>query len=229
MIKRILLGAAPVAVLALLTACGGDDNAATTTATKVTATSSLAPTATVAAKTPAPSASTVELTSAKFEVPTTISASGFFVHGEAAKAFFLERQGNASAPGAYLALAIPTEVYDPDTGAQQPVPADFLAWLQGNTAVGVGGIERGVIVGGSTGDQTTVIGKGTAETKLFTATSSNGPQFTFTLAPAEPAILYVLNVSGKTVVITAGPSNAADFEMLAPELGRMIKSIKFQP
>lgn len=220
--NRVLALVAAAAMLMLLAACGDDDDAATTSP-------SPSPTADEVVTTqPDLSSLPSDLTSSAFGVTTSLSAPAeFVVRGDASNALFLQRVGGASAPDAYLAFAIPTAVFNPETGREEPVPTDILAWLQSHAGVEVtqGPIE--VTVGGATGQQIDVLGAGDAETLLFSASGPVGEPFRYALAPGEPARVIVVDVADKTVVITAGAFEAADFGAILPELEQMIESVEF--
>jgi hypothetical protein len=209
MIKRILLGAASVVAFAFLAACGGDDNAATTTPTNA-------------------------LTSSKFEVPVSLTpAAGFTIdpRADVTHAFGLNRPSSASTPGGYLFFMTPTEVLE--NGTTAAVPVDLVAWLQSHPDVDVVAGPTDVTVDGISAKKLDVRGSGLGGLHIF-GLAQGEEAANFILAPGEPARIIVVKVSGKTILITGGPVEVSGFPpeafaALTPEIDSMIKSIKFQP
>jgi hypothetical protein len=232
MIKRILLGTAAAAVFALLAACGGDDNAATTTPTKITGTSSLAPTATVAATTQA-LATTGALTSSKFEVPVSLTpAAGFTIdpRADVTHNFGLNRPPSGSTRGGYLVFMTPTNVID--NGKSANVPVDLVAWLQNHPDVDVVAGPKDVTVDGISGKQLDVRGSGLGGLHILGVAAGEEAAH-FLLAAGEPARIIVVQVNGKTVLIAGGPFDQSGFSpeafaALTPEIDGMIASINFK-
>jgi hypothetical protein len=222
-LKRDIFGAT-VLLAMLAVACGGNDNAGSTTTATATASATSATTATATATATASAtanASTgnaTQLTSTKFDPKVALSAPGWAVTEDVATAFEIQSQTDALALIWFEKVA---EVQNPTTLKTEAAPADLARWLRSHPSLTVTA-EQPVTLDGFSGTQLDVTATASHPFDLFVQSQGN-----VGLDAHDVARFFVMETNVGQFVILIGTDVPSKIDSVYARAEPVLQSVQF--